>query len=197
MGRIVDKKKIPEKAANNPSIWTFKISNIKVMQMNLIPPTIFATQPRGGPGGRSASTSPSPAATLLTLNRLLEHLSVTQYQLALLLGMTPSHVWVWWNDGGCPSSMHWTRIMQLVLMQAEGVAVYQMRSIDWTTGEIKWRDGSATRQGKVSEWSEPVQDTMGQNNSRLAEVPDQRAGQDGALPRSAAYHPKNDPGPVY
>ena len=87
--------------------------------------------------------------------------------------------------------------MHLMFMKIEGIPVYRMKSINWATGEITWRDEDAARQSALLEWGRAVPVPVGRADQTVAKIPDQQAQRDGALPRGAVRHRKNNSGPVY
>jgi hypothetical protein len=100
-------------------------------------------------GGRSSSYA-SVEANIGVLDGVLAHLCVTKYQLADLLDIRPtSNVYAWASGRRRPSNLMMTRLVTLILWQAEGQPVFEMKSIDWNTMTITMREG-ARRQPSVN-----------------------------------------------
>jgi hypothetical protein len=98
-------------------------------------------------GGRSSAYA-SRAANIALLDDVLAHLSVTKYQLADLLGVKPkSNLYSWCAGRRRPSALMLVRMMMLIFWQAEGLPVFEMRSIDWDTMTITMRPGARSQPG--------------------------------------------------
>lgn len=164
--------------------------------MDTVPVSIFSARCRRGGSGLTVSTSPRHDATVHILDGVLEHLSVSRYQLAGLLGTTHPHVYGWFKGSRCPGPAYWTRLMQLVFMQARGFHVFEMKSIDWNTGAVFWRDGvsSEVRQS-LSRLPAAVLSGADGNSTRMLDA--NRVGNGSERVKSALYQPGKDSGPVY
>ena len=92
-----------------------------------------------GPRGRT-----SLGATEHVIELACSLLQVTKYQLAYLLGISPSHLYRWLNGSSSPSYFYMTRLSQLELFHIQGVPVANMTRILWEESLILWKDGSVT-----------------------------------------------------
>jgi hypothetical protein len=96
--------------------------------------------------GRRVSHYATAEANVSLLAEALIHLSVTKYQLAHLLDIKPrSNVYVLAGGRRRMSNLLLVRLLRLFLMQAEGILVYDLRTIDWTTGVMVQRNGNVLR----------------------------------------------------
>ena len=86
----------------------------------------------------------SLGATSHIIQQSCKHLQVSRWQLAHLIGQSPHNFYRWLSGYATPSSFYLARLIQLWLLQWEGLPVHLMREIMWEESLILWRDGSVT-----------------------------------------------------
>jgi hypothetical protein len=128
------------------------------------------------------------------IDGVLSLLNVTKYQLAGLLGVRPkSNIYGWAAGRRRLSALMLTRMMTLILWQAEGQPVFEMKSIDWNTMTVTMRKG-ARSQPSVN-GSGPINQVGGHQVGGHQPRPGPGEGLRPAV-QQAAYR-YGDAGPVY
>jgi hypothetical protein len=95
--------------------------------------------------GRGPNSYPTALATADVLKLAIDELDVTSYQFNKLIGAPFEHYTRRWLRGERRiSSVYMARLVQLLLMNSGGLPVRLMRSIDWQSSVIVWRNGAAT-----------------------------------------------------
>lgn len=94
---------------------------------------------------RGPSTYSSRLGVRLTLKAVLSTCQISRYQLAKLLGCYSHYVYRWLNGAARPSALYWQRMAHLCCLQAGGIGVMRLSSINWDTGQIFWRDGGVSQ----------------------------------------------------
>jgi hypothetical protein len=83
------------------------------------------------------------AASEVLIRETAELCKVSLLQLGVLLGIyDPHHIYQWTTLRKRPSPVYLSRLHKLALIEAKFPSqVFWMRSINWTTGHIFWKDG--------------------------------------------------------
>ena len=96
---------------------------------------------------------PSYEAVAALVRLACSRLQVTPYRLGHLLGLVePGNVYRWTSNSVTrrrrPSVLYVSRLAYLLAVWRPEVRYFEMQRIDWDTGEVRWQDGSLTKDGK-------------------------------------------------
>ena len=119
------------------------------MEQQLLPANTYGPNPFSPPGASFLRYS-TFSASLDVLQGVKEYLNVTPYRLGLLLGMEhPGNAYQWFQGRKRPSQANCVKLLKLVCIVAfEGLRLPFIESINWATGEIKYKVG-LNNQGRI------------------------------------------------
>lgn len=90
------------------------------------------------------SPYPRHSASIEILRFTQETLLLTKGQLGALLGTSYGTIKQWFQGRRRPSSLFLARLCKLLLLRMNGLELVRARSIDWETGEIRWKNGAVS-----------------------------------------------------
>lgn len=145
------------------------------VQPQYIPPGGYTSATRG-----NSAQYASRIGVNQTLKEWMDKLQVTKYQLGRILGTAqPSQIYKWTTGKNRPNPMYLTRLLKVVHMFTEGIAIKKISYIDWETSVIKWRDGDVTYTDHLFGDRGPVSETKYRSRREMAVIPHQPARPDG------------------
>ena len=106
----------------------------------LLPANTYGAQPQATPGSTFLRYS-TFSASLNVLEDLKEYMGVTPYRLGVLLGMEHPHMpYEWFRGRKRPSQDNCIKMMKLLVMvNYQGLRLPFVDSINWATGEIRYK----------------------------------------------------------